>query len=288
MVFDSEEDFGISEFSYGEDAISPYESTLKQNPLSSYSIDSDKLYKIDQLTYCLIDETTGDGFDNYGEAVSALSEGLNFISSRSSSPDSWEQVLMDPSVVYRDYKIAAVNSVSGYSSYTEQYVKLVTGRYACTVSAMLTVCSFYTTTSGANGLDLDYTELWRRSRTEVDHTQNGIIYGSTQAGSIPEAIRGFCLDRGTSVNVSQVAFANWTAYKNNIDSGNMSIFSGTLKVNANSGHAMAVAGYISLTNKVDVLDFMNTLMVCDGWNGGLRILNHNLLHYSSNMGTFVS
>ena len=94
--------------------------------------------------------------------------------------------------VYRDYSITAVNAVSGATAYAESTVKARTGKYACAVSAALTVCTYYVNTGDLSSLASDYDELWPLIDATVDKENNGIIYGSTKKGAAGPAVKTFC------------------------------------------------------------------------------------------------
>lgn len=101
-------------------------------------------------------------------------------SDQSTKPEDWNDLFMSLANVYRDYSITAVNAVSGATAYAESTVKARTGKYACAVSAALTVCTYYVNTGGLSSLASDYDELWPLIDAAVDKENNGIIYGSTK------------------------------------------------------------------------------------------------------------
>lgn len=292
VVFDSKAEFGIAEFSFGEEsAASPYASITESFP-SSRTVNEKRLYKIDQFTYCLLDAETGEGFTNNGNTANAVEMGIadsSMVSPLSSKPTEWSDVFMETADVYRDYDIRSVNSVSGYSNYSELQIEAGTKHYACAVSAMLTVCSFYVTTDGLSGLQNDYMELWERSNTSINRVEsNGITYGGTSTSNIGPAVLGFCSARSNPITASGEYNANWTLFKNCIDSGNMAIFSAVLSGADGTGHAMATPGYIKLTDKNDAFSVVNALMVCDGWNVGVRFMTYDLSLYENPHGWFFS
>lgn len=83
---------------------------------------------------------------------------------------------MPASDVYRNYNVSSAGSVSGYTCFTQDVVLSVAGRYACAVSAMLTVCSYYVQTGGRSGLKSDYDYLWDASGTTVEKlSSQGIL-----------------------------------------------------------------------------------------------------------------
>lgn len=295
VIFDSRCPFGISEFSYGDNAApSPWENITTQSLKSNQTSINTPLFQLDRLTYARFNRSTGKGLNNYGEEIIASICNIDTYnlnkSARISSPDSWNDsnVLLDFATVYRDYNVSTANAVSGYTTYSESYVEQATQRYACAVSAMITICSYYGATGGKSNLKNDYYSLWSLSDTDTTRVSGGITYGTTLTNNIGSAVKTFCAQKGKNISSSFVNSADWSRYKTCIDSGDMAIFSAELKANSSSGHSMAVSGYMTIVNKSDVLDFMNTLMVCDGWSTGNRILNHNSSHYSWHNGVFFS
>lgn len=292
VVFDSREPFGIAEFSCGADAAqSPWECISSATAFSLDAESGSKLYQLDQLTYGSFDANTGEGVNNYGQAEKAGTYGISpGMSTCSSTPTEWENsnVMLDAAVVYRNYNVSAANSVSGYSTFAESVVEEATHHYACSVSAMLTVCSYYVQTGGLSGLKEDHLYLWDKSGTSTYKTSGGVQYGETAGSKIAGAVASYCAKKDKTVKGSQTPLDNWSRYRSCTDSGNVSIFDAELAGNSSSAHSMAVLGYMSVVNKSDALDYMNTLMVFDGWHSGIRILNHNTGHYSWHSGVFFA
>lgn len=290
VIFDSKENLGISEFSFGTGTPSPYQSASNSLSSSRSLGRPGTLHQADPLTYCVLSDDLSTCCDNYGRMGSPSSMGIVLPSesvSRSPKPDQWTDanVLLDLAEVYRSYNISDANSVSGYTTITQSSVESVACKYACAVSAMRCVASYYVT---VGDLVSEYNELWNSSDTQVVNTSGCVSYGSTLTVDIGPALAGFCAARGRNLNYSYEADADWLRYYDCINSGNMAIFSAELAARPGSGHSMAVAGHMTLSNKNDILDFMHALMVNDGWSDGLRILNHNVSHYSWHDGVFLS
>lgn len=280
VVYDFDSDSGIAEFAYGEEATSPYMTSTELAP-ATRSGGEKKFYKLDMVTYALIDDETELGFTNFGEIVDAEAEGVtvNSASTRSSKPTSWNQCFVDATVVYKDYNVGQANAVSGYQTYSEPLVESTTGTYACVVSAMLTVSSHFVSTGGTSGLKSDYAELWNLSSTTVYKVENGISYGSTNMKNAGPAIVAYAKARGKNLNyANHFLFPGMNVYRDSIDDGNMSIFGAGLAADSDIGHAMAVTGYMTLNAK-DGSGSLNCLSVCDGWNGNTRILNYDSSYY---------
>lgn len=292
IIFDSQCDFGISEFSYGAEAAeSPFQSIANSAP-SLYRSESgaERLYKLDSLTYCSLDGSTGEVRSNYGDMFEVAIPD-NSYSPMASSPDDWKdvRVLMPASDVYRNYNVSSAGSVSGYTCFTQDVVLSVAGRYACAVSAMLTVCSYYVQTGGRSGLKSDYDYLWDASGTTVEKLSSQCYpLGGTAIDQNGPATSSYCFSRGRKLSYSFKRSPSWESFKNVIDSKNMAIFGGALSGDSSSGHAMAVAGYMQLVDKGDPFSWIDALTVFDGWRSGLRILSYANSNFSRFEGTFFS
>ena len=282
VVFDKTEELGVAEFGLGEDAKSPYQLT-KQNKVTSRSFSEDVFYRTGYSEYVTIDAASGLGRDVAGNSTSQKVANVatpadKRENDRSPKPEGWNDLFMSLVNVYRDYSITAVNAVSGATAYAESTVEAQTGKYACAVSAALTVCTYYVKTGGLSSLASDYNELWSLMNATVDKVENGITYGSTKKGAAGPAVKTFCAKRGKTIGYNFYLNDSWNLYKNAIDSGNMAITRGNCN---DSGHAMAVVGYLQLTDKTDYSIKLNTLMVYDGWYTEQRVLNYGSPYYEN-------
>lgn len=280
VVFDSGVEFGILEYGIGEDSVSPCE-IIEQNAVSMQiplkkNDGKSKLVQLDSLTYCLIDSDTGEGITNYGERESVY-EYVAERAKRSSSPITWddEGVFFAPADVYRNYNVDAIGTVSGYTQIGQSIVMMATGRYACAVSAMLTVCSYYVDTGGMDALKDNYLYLWEKSGTvQTSVGENGVIFGGTSSLN-RGAVCDYCATKGAVVSERFASLPTWSDFKSCIDSQNMAIIGVALKNNPNSAHAMAVSGYSRLVDKTNQLNVVNIVLVCDGWYTSNRFFNFN-------------
>lgn len=293
VIFDDESPLGIAEFAYGEDAAkSPWQMT--QTTMTGRSASRQgMLYKIDTLTYCSVVPNSDKATTNYGEKIDISEYGISTPTESSRSlPGEWDDdgVFLDAADVYRNYIITSANAVSGYVMYDDGYLINITGKYACAVTAMLTVCSYYYNTGGLSNAKSDFEYLWNASGTSGDGGSGGYGFeqGSTPRQNNGPAVKSFLARYGVIVNYNYVDGASWSLYKNCIDSGNMAIFGAALAGNRNSGHAMAVSGYITISDADDITNSMNTITVFDGWAVGNRILNFNPSNFYRHEGTFFS
>lgn len=290
VIFDPKANLCISEFSIGEGNPSPYQ-VIAEKQSSARSLDIDNsacpLIQFDQLTYGMFRE--GSLVLNNQPSADAEPALINDgIDDRTVNPDlGWNDtnVLLDLAEVYRDYNIAEVNSLSGFTTLDDLYIMAATNHYACGVSAAYCTCSYYVT---MGDLADDYLELWDLCNTVERGYSGSVILGGTVPGDEGPGVVNFCAARGISLSQSYEQNADWTRYRSCINGGNMAIFSAALNGVPDSGHAMAVSGHMTLTDKTDILNFIHALMVYDGWGPGVRILNHNTAHYSRHAGIFFS
>lgn len=287
VVFDKNESMGIAEFGFGEDAESPVQMTTTKSIVRT-SLGRDVLYRLDYSNYATIDAASKSGYDCKGLRVSQDAMGLDSPSSdisRSSKPENWDDLMMDIATVYRNYNVADVNAISGAQAFSEATVEAETSRYACAVSAMLTVCSYYVNTGGLSSLASNYNELWSLSSTTIDHIAGGVTYGSTANGKMAPAVKDFCSKRGRTVGSNSILGDVFMPYKSTIDSGNIAISTG--KCNG-SGHAMTVVGYLRLTDKDSPTKHFDSLMIYDGWHTEQRILAYESTYYTDKFGVSFS
>lgn len=290
VVFDKNDEMGVAEFSIEREVRSPYQHATSDK-ITQRQLGYNVLYRTSYTDYAVIDLASGVGFDNKGNLTSAKILGTSNPDGdekgvlRSSKPSSWDDLMMPLATVYRDYNVVSVNAVGGATAISEATVEKETGRYACAVSAMLTICSYYVNTNGMTGVAEDYNRLWNLSKTTVDHVSGGISYGTTKFDTVGPAVQSYCSEKGKSLRYSNNAIDSWGNYKSTIDSGNMALTRGTFN---GGGHMMAVAGYIRLTDKDSPTTQLDMLMVYDGWGTAQRVLNYSSSYYEARAGVTFS
>ena len=285
VVYDFSRDWCIAKFSYSEGA-----SFLSGLPSCYSDNDELRLVAVDALSYALLDSSGSGVMVDSGESVSlpGVTDAWSAPgdrSSRSSNPTSFDEVFTDHATLYKQgYKITSANALSGYSNPTQFFVEVNTGRYACEVSSMYTMCSYYVDMGGLSNIKSQYVELWDLSDTQVFSNSGEVIYGSTYAKNVPGAITEFCKRRGVSLQATYKEHPGWSSFKQAVDDKQMSEFAANLRSN-NNGHAMAVVGYLTLKNDYTGANY-NALMVCDGWDAELEILPYDVTPYRSHTGVF--
>lgn len=287
VVYDFSREWCIAKFCYSEGA-----SFLSDLPSRYCDNDELRLVAVDALSYALLDSTGSGIMVDSGESVSlpgvidAWSTPSDR-SSRSSDPTTFDEVFTDHATLYKQgYKITSANALSGYSNPTQLFVEVNTGRYACEVSSMYTMCSYYVDMGGLSNIKSQYVELWDLSDTKVYSNNGEVTYGSTYAKNVPGAITEFCKRRGVSLQATYKEYPGWSSFKQAVDSKQMSEFAANLRSNGN-GHAMAVVGYMTLKNDYTGANY-NALMVCDGWDAELEILPYDVTPYRFHSGVFCN
>lgn len=288
VVYDFTRNWCVTEFSVAAGArFLPY-AVSRQGVLS----DETRIVA-DALSYGAVDSETGEGCDlRSGErlclhGLSRKWNRENATGERSSDPTSFKQVFTDHATPYKQgYQISSSNALSGYINPTSDEVEFLTHRYACVVSALYTTCSCYVSMGGVSELKDAYYELWDLSNTKVTSTSDGVLYGGTRFSDAGAAVTTFCKNRGRVVTTLHRVWPEWSQFKTSVDSRNGSIFGANLKSNG-SGHGMAVVGYFVLVNK-NTNQWLETLMVCDGWDVIPRVLPYDTSPYSSYEGVFCA
>lgn len=287
VVFDSERSWWISEYCLAPNAPMPIENTSDEIALLA-SQDDIVALKFDELSFGIADLDNNVVLDEKGCRSTAV---FSVGNSRSGSPGRFEDVFVSPKDLYKQgYVIDASKTISGMITPTQSEVIKETGTYACDVSAMFAVSSHYVTLNRLKLPDL-YHELWQLSGTSGDPNKSfdqatGLYFtqGRTPSPNAAPAIKEFCARRGKRLETSFAWYPAWDSFRATADSGNLSIFSGTLR-SSHDAHAMAVAGYVAMQNTYSN-DKKYMLVVWDGWFNQLRFLPYDTTIYISHEGTY--
>lgn len=287
VVFDSERSWWISEYCLAPNAPMPTENTSDEIALLA-SQDDIVALKFDELSFGIADLDNNVVLDEKGCRSTAV---FSVGNSRSGSPGRFEDVFVSPKDLYKQgYVIDASKTISGMITPTQSEVIKETGTYACDVSAMFAVSSHYVTLNRLKLPDL-YHELWQLSGTSGDPNKSfdqatGLYFtqGRTPSPNAAPAIKEFCARRGKRLETSFAWYPSWDSFRATADSGNLSIFSGTLR-SSHDAHAMAVAGYVAMHNTYSN-DKKYMLVVWDGWFNQLRFLPYDTTIYISHEGTY--
>ena len=284
VVFDTTSDSLISEYSFGYNAVNPYDKILQDEPSVFYLTENtSKLYKIAPFVYGIIDNT-GKIKTNYGETLEASAVPLNI--SRAKDPTSWNEVILDVAEVYEDYAMVDTNHLQEFISFSEAYIENETGHYACAVSALLACSAYY------NALDFediagDYMDIWNSTGTTVSSVRGDVTLGSTQIGNIGPGFVNFCAGKNISVTQNTTYNPKFSYFANCIDREDMAVVHcGIIDENTGSrvGHSMAVQGYATI-QAYNSGKIVNTLMIFDGWGEAVRYLNFDFDSWTDIAGT---
>ena len=288
VIYDFSKNWCISRFSFDEGASFP----STNSRVAFKNLDNTRLVALDSLSFASIDSSgngmnLGTGEHVYLENAANTWSGIDITTDRSSDPTKFEQVLTNHATLYKQgYTVTSANAISGYSNPTELTVEQYTNRYACAVSSMYTMCSYYLPMGGMSDVNKSYIELWNLSNTQIQKVERGITFGTTNDRNQPKAITEFCSNRGKTVNVTFTPYPSWDQFKNCIDNKQIAQFGATLRSNQ-SGHAMATVGYMTLKN-TRTGGNMQTLMVCDGWYPEIAILPYDITPYVYHSGIFCN
>lgn len=296
VIFDNSCEDGITEFSFEENAKNPYE-VIEENSDTTVTSDSiqneeDKVYRTDPYTYCVVEETTDEAINNYGEVHDAsdqITDDTATESTSSKDPTDWNTVLFTMNQVFTNYSTIVMNTVEEFHSLSESYVESKTSHYACSVSAM-SICASYYGILNYSDLKTDYLNLWNLSSTTVSSTSNGITYGSTPISNAGPAFVTFSRQKGLTLSQTTSKNMSYASFRNCIDRGDVGIFHGGIilsETNRRSGHSMAVEGY-AIIQKNGSTSSIKTLMVADGWYDEVRFLNYDYSDYADVHGTTFS
>lgn len=280
IIFDNSNSDLISEYSFGEASLNPYSTIVQKNNVSTYSTEEPFLYKTAPFTYALYDASSEKLIDNYG-----YSQNVD-VSTFSNKPAEWEDVIFDTSEINSSYSIISTNHLDDFYAFGETYIEDLTGHYACLVSALYTCGSFFGVLDYSD-VKGDYLQLWEDTKTEFDHEDNGITYGSTNIFDGASGFEKFCRRKGKNISTYTTDTVTYNFFTTAIDKGKISvvhagIFSASDQ--ERSGHSMAVEGYASLSEKNSGKD-VDMLMIFDGWNEYIRYLNFDFNGWMDLRGT---
>ena len=285
VVFDNSDDSLISEFSFGDDALSPCERIFEAAEVSLVEAEAIRLFKTGDFTYTLLNGNNA--VNNYGEACSLGSLPLSLESESDSTPTSpsWNSVFIDyPS---SSWTMSDFNSIPQFIAFNESYVEDATGKYACLVSAMMATVIHYGAETWFSSAA--YNSLWSMSLTTASSIRNGVTYGSTPIASAGPTVCNYCDNKGVNISYSHEDDPSYSFFTGAIDQGNVAIvhLGINLPDTGRSGHSMAVEGYCTLAPGSGGSN-IQALVVFDGWNSSARYLNYGYADYTDKAGTRFS
>lgn len=281
----------ISEFFFSDESLSPYQVIARSMPQSYSTKSSVSLYRVDPFTYCVIDEDTGAGVDVSGRATTELDSGItnSLRNEKSNNTDGWSHLFIDAATIYRDYDVTESGSKAGARDANAEFIiERNTGRFACLVSSGYCIASTYGCTAGWDNMKNDYIELWDLTSTSQRQPSNGtpgIMYGQTSTLNGANGIKQYCAKRGKYLSYELPPIPSYEGYRDCINRGDMGVLCGDAK-GSGGGHAVAVAGYMTLVDKGNPFAFIRGLSIYNTWQSGFVVYNFNLVNFNSWSGIY--
>lgn len=262
IVIDTTFDVPISEFSIGENAMSPYEKVIEQQQSSCFDASDDEwMICTGPYTYAILNEN-GNSIDMYGEEN--IYEEEAFFSSK---PD-WGDCFITVQEMYENYTPVESDFISKSVTLSEGEAIAYSGRFACAVSALY-VCAMYYNVVSKSDLSTEYNKMWDYTNTNFKTDSN--VYGETATKDMGPGFVNFCKSKGVSVSYSNKLLNVYSELKKNVKNNQISVVCGTI---GEVAHAMAVEGYTVVKAK-NTGKTLNTLVVADGWYNTLTYLNYD-------------
>ena len=294
VIFDNTHESLIAEYSFENGSKSPYDTALARIPSNSPSTLSQsktKAVKTSSFVYAALDTQTGYAINSFGD--DSTTELSTFDAYSTPSTSSWDDIfIMALGSGSSEYTIVTQTNINQFISIDESWVERASGRYACSVSAMLNAAAYYLEESFNWGnIGTEYLTLWDLSDTFVDYVgSNGITYGLANSGKLGSSLQSYCAAKGVSLSYSESNSPSYSQFVNTIGRGDVAIFScGIIRSDLGKrvGHSMTVEGCATL-KRGTISDNIYTLLVSDGWYGNGRYLNFYYTAYTDTYGTFYA
>lgn len=293
----------VSRYSLDNDAVEPYTQCIQTEAATAYSQieNSPILVASNPLEFGALNLSKDVMLTNSGKRIPALSNRNRLKQLRSKNPIQWQDVMIPiREVADETYQFLGGNflheNTGTYRFVTEPEIEAHTGKYACVVTALYTVGSNILTGTWSFLINpstdwAEYNKIWKYTETEVDHTQDGITYGSTRRDKMGSGFQKYMSSRGETITYEFISSnPSWTKYKIHVDKFKQSVFMAGINSKLDDGtvgrigHAMAVAGYANLRRNGTNIP---CLYIYDGW-GTITYLNYSHKGFLDKAGTFFS
>lgn len=213
---------------------------------------------------------------------------MSDIAASGAKPATWKDATVSVSDVYKNYTVTSGGNLSSWVSTTQDRIIAITGRYACSVTALFACAGFHGLVDTWNDADA-YCELWDLTGTVTDETNAtpGAWWGSTVRTNVIPGYKEFAARRGLSVSGRDVVNPSFSEYVSSINGNKICLMHAGLN-NENgvrSGHSMAVEGFLQAISNSDYSG-LRILQVFDGWYSGVRYINFDFDRYTDFAGTF--
>lgn len=213
---------------------------------------------------------------------------MSGIATFGAKPAEWKDASISVSDVYKNYTVTNGGNLSSWVSTTQDRIIAITGRYACSVTALFACAGFHGLVDIWNDADA-YCELWDLTGTTTDTTNTtpGAWWGSTARANVIPGYREFAARRGLPVSGRDVVNPSFNEYVSSINDNKICLMHAGLnnKNGIRSGHSMAVEGFLQALSNSDYSG-LRILQVFDGWNSGVRYINFDFDRYTDFAGTF--
>lgn len=285
IIFNFNYDGYIEEYVVEENAISPFsqiaEELSEKNEISTFSNDtSGHLYHSIPLEYNF-EFNTQDGamvINNYGqvdtkEEYKEYAEEIESkIPSTQSSYYTNHDIFISPEFMPTSF--SERKRIGTYISTPEKTIRDASGRYACSISALLNICR----QSGLvykNSIGEAYLVLWEEANTTTIDWDDGDWLGSNTIIDTANGMKSYMSKyMGRNINYSIDYSPTFNKIKSIVNTPLQSILSYGINVKEDgkierSGHTITINGYDIATNGTQYL------FIADGWNAYGRYLNWN-------------
>lgn len=294
VVLDASLDSLIAEYSVGPDVRNPGEVALDLagDEIPQGDISECAVMQVDPISYGIIDSDDDVVLTNEGDVLS-LDEvtGNEEASSQAENATTWNAVMIEPWILYRDYNVTASGHLDEFYSIDKYEIINSRNRYACMVTAFYAISAYYGVLDLHSDLP-EYDRIWDYTGTTyIESEEDG--RGQTRIVSGPEGFVRYLKSKGRSVSqATTTGKPDYSRFVSSVDGGNPSVMHVAIikkKENGDGyeeqGHSMFVEGYITAASKNN-LGGLKILIVFDGWNEGSRCVNYDFSRFTRFQGTF--
>ena len=287
-----------ADFIIEEGALPPHLTAVKQcaNPqISTLSNtqpelpDDAMVYLINAIQYGVYSPTSEQMLVLGGKTVDVpKSVVMSGIATFGVKPATWKDASVSVSDVYKNYTVTNGGNLSSWVSTTQDRIIAITGRYACSVTALFVCAGFHGLADPWDDADAYY-ELWNLTGTHEDtaNTTPGALWGVTARENVVSGYKEFAARRNRSISGRHTANPNFNEYVSSVNNNQICLMHAGLndENGVRSGHAMAVEGFLQALSNNDYSG-LRILQVFDGWYSGVRYINFDFDRYTDFAGTF--
>lgn len=290
VILDANAPGTIAEFSIGEHVISPVQAS-RSNTIAH--MDSDPapdlpIYRLGLLTFGVLDSERDVLSTNYDEEIDASSI---FKSKSSKDPATWNDATIPIANLYRNYTVTEGGSIPQWMGIDQNRIISLTGRYACTVTALYVCGGYYglcNTWTDGNA----YVELWDLTNTVTDtsNTNPGAWWGTTYNRDVVPGFTTFASRRGKTIEgYTTAGKPSFESFINHTRKNQLSLVHAGLNNSQGNrvGHTITVEGFLRAVSKTDSSG-LRILQVYDGWYDSVRYINYDFARFTDFVGTFFS